>query len=142
MARRLGDEGTLAHVLSRANFIDITAEAARRGSRDEHTRCSELARQGRRPRAGAALARDCCCATTSQLGDIAAVDRELTPTPGWPRSCASPSTSGTSRCCAAMRAMIDGRFEEAEQLAAEARRRRRGGRRAAGAAVLRDPGVC
>ena len=76
MARRLGDERTLARVLSRAKFIDVTARRARSRDRAATPRCWSW-------RAGSATASWRCartrssCATTSQLGDIAAVDREL-----------------------------------------------------------------
>ena len=138
MARRLGDEGTLAHVLSRANFIDISAEAARRGIEINHE-VLELARKvGDRElemRSHGTLLR--CHA---QLGDIAAVDRELTSFARLAEDLRQPQHLWRVEMLRAMRAIIDGRLRAGRAPSRGGEPRRRGGRRAGGAAVLRDPG--
>jgi class 3 adenylate cyclase len=120
MARRLGDDRTLAHVLSRATFVDITAEAAARGV-DANREILQLARRvGDRElelRSHAVLLRDHLL-----LGDIAAVDRELAALTRLAEELRQPQYLWRTRLFQAMRAVIDGRFEDAERLAAEARR--------------------
>jgi class 3 adenylate cyclase len=119
MARRLDDDKTLARVLSRANFIDVTAEAARRGI-DQNTEVLELARRvGDRElelRSHGILLRD-----HLQLGDIRAVDRELAAIERLAEEMRQPQHLWRVKLWRGMRALIDGRFEEAERLAKEAR---------------------
>jgi class 3 adenylate cyclase/tetratricopeptide (TPR) repeat protein len=120
MARRLGDEGTLAHVLSRANFIDISPESARRGV-EESTEVLELARRvgdlELEMRTHVVLMRD-----HLQLGDIRAVDRELAAYAALAEQLRQPQHLWRVKLLRAMRAIVAGRLDEAERLAEEARR--------------------
>ena len=118
MARRIGDDATLAHVLSRANFIDIGPEAAAAGV-ESNTEVMELARRaGDRElelRSYALRLRDHLA-----LGDIPAVDRDLEAYAALADELAQPQHLWHVPLLRGMRAMIDGRLEEAEELAREA----------------------
>ena len=119
MARRLGDEGTLAHTLSRANFIDATPEAARNGV-ETHTEVIGLARKlgDRELEVRSHVLR---LNNHLALGDIPAVDRDLDAYVRLATELRQPSFLWHIPLLRGMRAMIDGRFEEAEELALEAR---------------------
>ncbi len=119
MARRLGDEGTLAHALSRANFIDITPDAARNGV-EANTEVISLARKlgDRELEVRSHVLR---LNNHLALGDIPAVDRDLDTYVRLATELRQPTFLWHIPILRAMRAMIDGRFEEAEQLALEAR---------------------
>ncbi|HKG36769.1 MAG TPA: AAA family ATPase [Solirubrobacterales bacterium] len=125
MARRLGDERTLAAVISRANFIDIGPESARQGV-ESNSEVLELARRvGDRElemRSHVLRLRD-----HLQLGDIASVDRDLEAYAKLAEELRQPQHLWHVPLLRAMRALVDGRFDEAERLAEEARR---GGERA------------
>ncbi len=139
MARRLGDEGTLAHALSRANFVDITPEAARNGV-EANTEVIGLARKlgDRELEVRSHVLR---LNNHLALGDIPAVDRDLDTYVRLATELRQPTYLWHIPILRGMRAMIDGRFEEAEELALEARAGGRARRRAPGAAVLRDAGA-
>ena len=119
MARRLGDEGTLAHTLSRANFIDATPEAARNGVETD-TEVIGLARKlgDRELEVRSHVLR---LNNHLALGDIPAVDRDLDAYVRLATELRQPSFLWHIPLLRGMRAMIDGRFEEAEELALEAR---------------------
>ncbi len=119
MARRLGDEGTLAHVLSRANFIDISPDAARRGV-EANTEIIALARKvgDRELEARSHVLR---LNNHLALGEIPAVDRDLDSYVRLATELRQPSFLWHIPLLRGMRAMIDGHFEEAEELALEAR---------------------
>ncbi len=119
MARRLGDEGTLAHALSRANFVDITPEAARNGV-EVNTEVIGLARKlgDRELEVRSHVLR---LNNHLALGDIPAVDRDLDTYARLATELRQPSYLWHIPILRGMRAMIDGRFEEAEELALEAR---------------------
>ena len=119
MARRIGDDATLASTLMRANFIDISPEAARRGV-EENTEVLELARRvGDRElemRSHVLMMRD-----HLQLGDMPSVDRELAAFVGLAEELGQPQHLWRVKLLRAMRALIEGRLDEAERLAGEAR---------------------
>ena len=119
MARRLGDEGTLAHALSRANFVDITPEAARDGV-EVNTEVIGLARKlgDRELEVRSHVLR---LNNHLELGDIPAVDRDLDAYARLATELRQPQHLWHIPLLRGMRAMIDGRFEEAEELALEAR---------------------
>ncbi|MFN8160767.1 MAG: AAA family ATPase [Solirubrobacterales bacterium] len=119
MARRLGDDGTLAHTLSRANFIDVTPEAARRGL-ESNAEVIALARKlgDRELELRSHVLR---LSNHLALGDIPAVDRDLDAYARLASELRQPSYLWHVPLLRGMRAMIDGRFEEAEELAQEAR---------------------
>ncbi len=125
MARRLGEEGTLAHVISRANFIDVTPGAAARGV-EANTEVMELARRvGDRElemRSHVLRLRDHLV-----LGDIPAVDRDLEAYCRLAAELRQPQHLWHAPLLRGMRALLEGRFAAAERFAAEARE---GGERA------------
>ena len=125
-ARRSGWRGGSAtrapsrHALSRANFIDATPEAARNGVEMN----TEVIGAGAEAAATASwrCVRTCCGSTTiCILGDIPAVDRDLDTYVRLATELRQPSFLWHIPLLRGMRAMIDGRFEEAEELALEAR---------------------
>jgi class 3 adenylate cyclase len=119
MARRIGDEGTLAHTLSRANFIDVSPGAARRGV-EENTEVLELARRVGDPelemRSHLVLLRN-----HLELGDVAAVDAHLEAYARLAQKLRQPQHLWRVDLLRAMRALLDGDFEEGERLAIAAR---------------------
>ncbi len=119
MARRLGDEGTLAHALSRANFVDPTPEAARKGV-ETNTEVIGLARKlgDRELEVRSHVLR---LNNHLALGEIPAVDRDLDTYVRLATELRQPTFLWHIPLLRGMRAMIDGRFEEAEELALEAR---------------------
>ena len=120
MARRLGDDATLAHTLSRANFIDVSPDAARRGL-SENREVLELARRvGDRElemRAHLVLLRN-----QLELGDVAAVDASIEAYASLAEQLRQPQHLWRVDLLRAMRALLEGRLEEGERLAVEARR--------------------
>jgi class 3 adenylate cyclase len=120
MARRLGDDRTLAHAISRATFVDISADAAQKGI-DANREVLELARRvGDRElelRSHGVMLRDHLL-----LGDVAAVDRELAAVTRLAEELGQPQYLWRLDLWRAMRALIDGDFDAAEELAGKARR--------------------
>jgi tetratricopeptide (TPR) repeat protein len=119
MARRLGDDRTLAFTLSRAAFVEMDPDAARRGV-EVNSEVLELARRcGDRE----LELRSYVLRLTSYiaLGDIPAVDRDLDSYARVAAELREPQHLWHVPMLRAMRAMIDGRFEDAERFAVEAR---------------------
>ena len=137
IARRLGDDRTLAHGAGRARLPDVSRRGRRRAASPRTRRCCELARAGRRPRARGPRARVPLLRDLLELGDVAGADAELDAYARLAEELRQPQHLWHVPLLRAMRAMMDGRFDEAERLAEEAPR---GGERAQEplrAAVLR-----
>ena len=119
MARRLGDDRTLAFTLSRGAFIDLDPDAARRLVEGQ-TEVLELARRvgDRELELRAHVLR---LSGHLALGDIPAVDRDLEAYARLAAELRQPQHLWHVPLLRGMRAMIDGRFDEAEEFAAEAR---------------------
>ncbi len=119
MARRLGDDRTLAFTLSRGAFIELDPEAARNMVAVQ-TEVLELARRvgDRELELRAHVLR---LAGHLGLGDIAAVDSDLESYARLAAELRQPQHLWHVPLLRGMRAMIDGRFDAAEQYAAEAR---------------------
>ena len=125
MARRVGDDRTLAFTLSRGAFIELDPEAAR-NMVTVQTEVLELARRvgDRELELRAHVLR---LAGHLGLGDIAAVDADLESYARLAAELRQPQHLWHVPLLRGMRAMIDGRFDAAEQFADEARE---GGERA------------
>jgi class 3 adenylate cyclase len=119
MARRLEDDPTLAFTLSRAAFVEVDPEAARR-TVEVQTEVLELARKvgDRELELRAHVLR---LAGHLGLGEIAAVDADLESYARLAAELRQPQHLWHVPLLRGMRAMIDGRFDEAERLAGEAR---------------------
>ncbi len=119
MARRLGDDRTLAFTLSRAAFVEMDPDAARRGVEVN----SEVLELARRSGDRELELRSYVLRLTSHiaLGDIPAVDRDLDSYARLAAELREPQHLWHVPMLRAMRAMIDGRFEDAERFAVEAR---------------------
>ena len=98
IAREVDAPTTLAAALTRKIFIPTGPDAPRSGWRSP-TRCSSWA-SARGDREAVVRGHAYRLWDLLELGDVAGVDRELTPTRGWRRSCACRSTSGTPSRCA------------------------------------------
>ena len=124
MARRLGDERTLAFTSSAARASSTSTPTPPSGWWRSNTEVLELARRvGDRElelRAYVLRLRD-----HLELGDIRAVDRDLDAYARLAEELRQPQHLWHVPLLRGMRAMIDGRFEEAERFAAEARTRGR-----------------
>ncbi len=119
IARRLGDERTLAFTLSRGAFIDLDPDAAR-NLVDGQTEVIELARRvgDRELELRSHVLR---LAGHLVLGDVSAVDRDLDVYARLATELRQPQHLWHVPLLRGMRATIDGRFESAEQFAEEAR---------------------
>ncbi|MGH2982347.1 MAG: protein kinase domain-containing protein [Solirubrobacterales bacterium] len=119
MARRLGDERTLAFTLSRGAFIDLEPDGARQLV-EIQTEVIELARRvgDRELELRAHVLR---LAGHLSLGDVAAVDRDLEVYARLASELRQPQHLWHVPLLRGMRATIDGRFDAAEEFAAEAR---------------------
>ena len=120
MARRIDDPESLALALVRRQFTGgIGPEETQRRLRES----SEMHELGE---AAAATSSSRCARTStgSATGSSSATSAASTPTSpptsGWPPSCASRSFLWHIPLLRGMRALIDGRFDDAETLAAEA----------------------
>ena len=125
MARRVGDPGALASALASAPVHgDDPARAGSATPRRER-RAARPGQAARRPRARAAG----CTSTGCPAGSSSATSRASTPTS--PRSTASQAQLRQPSCLwhvpllRATRALIDGRFDDAERALARRRSRRR-----------------
>jgi class 3 adenylate cyclase len=118
MARRLGDDRTLAFTLSRAQFIEVSPEAPQRGI-EASREILELARRvGDRElemRAHVLSLR-----FHLDLGEIPAVDRDLEAYARIASELRQPQHLWHVPLLRGTRALIDGRFEDAERFANEA----------------------
>jgi eukaryotic-like serine/threonine-protein kinase len=119
MARRLGDDRTLGFTLSRGAFVDLDPDAAVHMI-ETQTEVLELAgRVGDRElELRAHVLR---LAGHLALGDIPAVDRDLESYAHLATELRQPQHLWHVPLLRGMRAMIDGRFEAAEEFAAEVR---------------------
>jgi class 3 adenylate cyclase len=119
MARRLGDDRTLAFTLSRGAFIDLDPEAPKRLIAVQ-TEVLELARRvgDRELELRAHVIR---LAGHLAMGDIAAVDSDLEAYARLAAELRQPQHLWHVPLLRGTRAMIDGRFDAAEEFAAEAR---------------------
>ncbi len=118
MARRLGDDRTLAFTLSRGAFVELDPDAVM-GIVETQTEVLELARRvgDRELELRAHVLR---LAGHLALGDIPAVDRDLEAYARLAAELRQPQHLWHVPLLRGMRAMIDGRFEAAEEFAAEA----------------------
>ena len=132
IAREVDAPATLAAALHRKIFIPIGPDAAARAAGDRR-------RDARAGRALPATARPCSARhayrlwSYLELGDVAAVDRELAAYARLADELRMPEHSWHTPRCAAMRALLDGDIEEAERLA------ERGAARRASAPSSRSP---
>jgi class 3 adenylate cyclase len=119
MARRLGDDRTLAFTLSRRALTDLDPEAPRNVV-DSQTEVLELARKvgDRELELRAHVVR---LAGHLALGDVPAVDRDLEAYARLAADLRQPQHLWHVPLLRGMRAMIDGRFDDAERFAEEAR---------------------
>lgn len=119
MARRLGDDGTLARTLSRAISVDLAPEAARRGI-ETNTEIIELARRAddRELEMRAYLNR---LRQYLTLGDVVSADRDLDACEKLAAELRQPQHLWQVPLLRATRMMIEGRLDDAERLAREAR---------------------
>lgn len=119
MARRLGDDATLARTLSRAISVDMTPEAPRRGI-ETSTEIVELARRAgdRELEMRAYLMR---LRFRLALGDVVDADRDLDAYERLAADLRQPQHLWQVPLLRASRMMIEGRLEDAERLAEEAR---------------------
>jgi eukaryotic-like serine/threonine-protein kinase len=119
MARRLGDDRTLAFTLSRGAFVDLDPDAARRLVEGQ-TEVLELARRvsDRESELRAYVLR---LSGHLALGDVPAVDQDLEAYARLAADLRQPQHLWHVPLLRGMRATIDGRFDVAEEFAAEAR---------------------
>lgn len=119
MARRLGDDGTLARTLSRAISVDLAPDAARRGI-ETNAEIIELARRAgdRELEMRAYLLR---LRQHLVLGDVVLADRDLEAYERLAADLRQPQHLWQVPLLRATRMMIEGRLADAERLAAEAR---------------------
>jgi class 3 adenylate cyclase len=119
MARRLGDDRTLAFTLSRRALTDLDPEGPRNVV-DSQTEVLELARKvgDRELELRAHVVR---LAGHLALGDVPAVDRDLEAYARLAADLRQPQHLWHVPLLRGMRAMIDGRFDDAERFAEEAR---------------------
>ena len=119
MARRLGDDRTLAFTLSRGAFIDLDPHAAERLV-EEQSEVLELARRAgdRELELRSYVLR---LSAYLVLGDLPAVDRDLEAYARLAAELRQPQHLWHVPMLRGMRATIDGRFAEAERFAEEAR---------------------
>jgi class 3 adenylate cyclase len=119
MARRVGDDQALAFTLSRGVFVDLKPDAAQHLV-DSQTEVIELARRigDRELELRSHVQR---LAAHLVLGDISAVDRDLDVYERLATELRQPQHLWHVPLLRGMRATIDGRFEEAERFAQEAR---------------------
>lgn len=119
MARRLGDEATLARTLSRANSVDLAPDSARRGIAI-NTEIIELARSAGdgELELGAYLMR---LREHLTLGDVVDADRDLEAYERLAGELRQPRHLWQVPLVRATRMMIEGRLDEAERFAVEAR---------------------
>jgi class 3 adenylate cyclase/tetratricopeptide (TPR) repeat protein len=125
MARRLGDERTLGWLLSRGAFVRIDPDSARHGiemNNETHALAKRFGDRELELRSHVLRLRDYL-----QLGDIAAVDRDLAAYERLANELRQAQHLWHVPLLKGMRAIIDGRFADAERLANEARE---GGERA------------
>jgi eukaryotic-like serine/threonine-protein kinase len=119
MARLVGDPKTLALALIRRQFLgDVGPEAARQRlveAQEMHDLAKRLGDMELEMRAHVYRLRD-----HLELGDIAAVDRELVAFERLANELRQPQHLWHVPLLRGMRALIDGRFEDAERLAQEA----------------------
>jgi eukaryotic-like serine/threonine-protein kinase len=118
MARRLGDDRALAFTLSRALFIDIDPEASERGIETSNEVLDLARRVGDRELEMRAHVLRLRCHL--DLGDIAAVDRDLEAYSRIASELRQPQHLWHVPLLRGTRALIDGRFADAERYTAEA----------------------
>ena len=119
VARRTGDDRTLAFTLSRGAFVDLDPESAQ-GLVDGQAEVIELARRAgdRELELRSHVLR---LAGHLVLGDVSAVDRDLEVYARLATELRQPQHLWHVPLLRAMRAMIDGRFDVAERFGEEAR---------------------
>jgi eukaryotic-like serine/threonine-protein kinase len=119
MARRLGDERTLGWLLSRGAFVRVDPDSARHGvemNNETHALAKRFGDRELELRSHVLRLRDYL-----QLGDIPAVDRDLAAYERLAEELRQAQHLWHVPMLKAMRAIIDGRFTDAERLANEAR---------------------
>ena len=129
MARRVGDPQSLALALIRRQFTGGVGHDETQRRLRESTRAARPRQAAGRPRARGARARLPAARLARARRDRARSTASWRPTSGSPTSCASRPSSGTCRCCAAMRALIDGRFADCRGARGGGARRRASARR-------------
>ena len=126
-ARRLGDDHALAVALFAQQFMLAATPESPRDRLGERRRADPGRRPLRRPGLRGPRPRLSRCTLSSSWATSPPPTPPSPTTRDWPTSCASRRTSGTCRWSARCGRRWTGRFDDAEQLAEEARR---GGERA------------